>query len=324
MANFLRTVVIQNTTISADGQVVRDLPVNPLSMILVTLRAAMAAADVTTTLASLYGLIDSLAVRFRGQDIIRGTLRDLAMLNSIVAGAHPWGYRTQDAATEVVTLTVPICFGRRPFSVVECFPAVRRGDLTLELNADIAEGNLDSLALQVETVELLDETPERYLKYTSSGQTFSTTGEEVVRLPIGNPLLGVLLFGTTVPTAAARTATWERLRFRLDHVETAYAQANWDSIHGELARQGLAMNDFVAEHQHRYTGAAAGFANSLQQQRATDCVENYGYLDFDPMKDGSFMIVTAGRADVEIVRQAGTADAARFTPVELVEVRAAA
>jgi len=293
-------------------------------MILVTLRALTVAADVPTTLASLYGLIDSLAVRFRGQDIIRGTLQDLAILNGLVCASPPWGYRTQDGANEILTLTVPICFGRRPFSVVECFPAVRRGDLTLELNVDIAQGNVDELALQVETVELLDETPERYLKYTTSGQTFATTGEEVVRLPIGNPLLGVLLFGTTVPTAAARTATWERLRTRVDHVETLYAQANWDTIHGELARQGLQMNDAVAEHAHMANGGAAGFAVTTQQNRISDLVESYGYLDFDPLKDGSYMLVTAGRADIELVRQAGTADLGRFTPVELVEVRAAA
>lgn len=323
MANFLRTVLVQNRAEAADRVVQEQLPVNPISMILVTLRCVATTAATNTPLADIFGLIDSLGFVFRGQDIIRGNLADLAVLNAVVCGASPWGTRPQDADGETFAVTVPICLGRRPFLTKECFPAVRRGDLVLELNIDTAQSNADLVELQVETVELLDETPEQYLKYTTAAVTFAGTGEQDVRLPIGNPLLGVLLQGTTIPTGTARTATWERLRLRVDNVEALYARANWDSLHGEMGRKLMYPASFLQDHIHGGTYTTTVYGSSLVAGRPAGVLEQYAYLDFDPLADGSYQLETAGRADVVIHRDGGTADAGRYLPVELVPVRGA-
>ena len=326
MAVFQRTVLIQNQAEAADRTFSVDLPVNPLSEILVTLRGVITAADVVNPLADIYATLPGLAVRYRGQDIIRGSLFDLAVLNAALRYCSPNGYMPQDAAGESWSLTVRVGLGRRPYDVKECFPAVRRGDLTLELQVDTVVNNVDLVDLQVETVELLDETPTHHLKYVTSTTTFVSTGQEVVRLPIGNPLLGVLLFGTTTPTAAAQTATWERLRTKIDNVEALYAATNWATLHGELTRKIMGDLRWLRDHGHRYNGAAAAFDTSLEAIRigANEGLEQYAYLDFDPMEDGSYMLQTAGRADVVVQRDAGTADAARFIPVEFVEIAGAA
>lgn len=320
MATFLRTVLIQNQTEAADRSFQTDLPVNPLSHILVTIRALNNGVDVAQSLSDLLGMIDSLGVTFRGQDIVRGSLQDLAVLNAVVTGWVPWGMLRQDADNEVISLTVPISFSRRPYWREEAFPGSRRGDLVLDLSVDVASGNFDGLALQVETVELLEEAPSRFLKYTTGEVTFAGTGQESVRLPIGNPLLGVLLFGTTVPVAAARTATWEQVRTKVDNVEAFFARANWDTLSGEIYRRihGTALR--LEEHVHRFNGAAAAFADTLDPQRSTGVLRSYAYLDFDPLMDGEFQLDTAGRADVVIQRDAGVADLGRFIPLELVTV----
>ena len=320
--NFLRTVLIQNRAEAADRTFQQDLPVNPLSMVLVTIRGVITAADTATPLVDLFGTIPSLAIRYRGQDIIRGSLADLAVLNAVITGKVPWGQLVQDGAAETWSLTVPICLGRVPYNPMECFPAVRRCDLVLEMTVDTVLNNADLVTLQVETVELLDETPKQYLKYTTGTVTFATTVAEVIRLPIGNPLLGVLLFGTTAPVAAATTATWEQLRVKVDNVESLYAQTNWDTLYGELIDRVHNDATFLMNHQHHYDGAAAAFAQTQGQNRASASVnlDHYAYLDFDPLKDDSYMLQTAGRADVVIQRDVGTADAARFIPVELVSI----
>ncbi len=320
MAVFLRTVLVQNRDETADRTFQEDLPVNPLSHILITVRALTNGVDVDANLADILAMVPDLGVMFRGQDIIRGSLQDLAVLNAIVSGFPPYGYMQQDGDNEVLSVTVPISFSRVPYWLNEAFPATRRGDLVLEMTVDAAVGQVDGLNLQIETVELLDEQPERHLKYTSNSHTFTGTGQESVRLPIGNPLLGVLLFGTTIPSGTARTATWEQFRIKVDNVEAFYARTNWDTVHGEIARRLMGPDKFLAEHVHRYDGAAAAFANTLSQARGANVIESYGYLDFDPLKDGSFILETAGRADVVIQRDAGTADAGRFIPVELVSV----
>ncbi len=320
MAVFLRTVLVQNRAEAADRTFQEDLPVNPLSVILVTLRGVLVGLDTSPAIQLLYQMVTSLGVQFRGQDIIRGSLADLAVMNALLTGWVPWGTIGEAADDDIVTVTVPICFGRMPYNRQEAFPAVRRGDLRLEMTVDVANADYDNLVLQIETIELLDETPERYLKYTSNATTFGTTGEETVRLPIGNPLLGVLLFGTTVPAGAVRTATWEQLRTKVDNVEAYYARANWDTLHGEVLRRIHGPIDRLHDHVHTATDAAGSETTTAVKEGLTDMLESYSYLDFDPMKDGQFMLETAGRADVTIQRDVGVADAGRFIPVELVQV----
>lgn len=323
MANFLRSVLVQNRAESADRTFTEDLPVNPLTSILVTLRGVVTESDTAAPLVDILNLMPAVGVSFRGQDLVRGSLADLAVVNALVCGASPFGTLPQDADGATFAVTVPICFGRRQYLVKECLPAVRRGDLVLECQVDTLLNNVDLISVQIETVELLDETPEAYLKYTTASHTFASTGEEDVRLPIGNPLLGVLLFGTTVPTSTATTATWERLRLKVDNVEALYARANWDSVHGDIGRQLHTPGAFLMDHIHRANGGAAGFADTTAALRGSHLLESYAYLDFDPLMDGSFMLETAGRADVVIHRDGGTADAGRFLPVELVAVRGA-
>ncbi len=320
MAVFLRTVLIQNRAEAADRVFQEDLPVNPLAMILVTIRAQNLVIDVARPLVDLLNMVNDFAIIFRGQDIIRGPLRDLAILNARVCAAPPYGMLRQGLDNEVTAITVPISFARRPYWTMEAFPAVRRGDLRMEMSVDVVVNNFDQLSLQVETVELLDVNPERHLKYVRNTTEFATTGEERVPLPIGNPLLGVLLTGDTVPDGVARTATWEQIRTKIDNVEFGYARTNWDSLVGETLR-GI-MNPVIRleDHLHRANGGAAGFADTLEPINTFRLLENYGFLDFDPLKDGSYMIATQGRNDVEIQRDVGTADTGFFYPIELLAV----
>jgi hypothetical protein len=313
---------VQNRVEAADRTFQEDLPVNPLAMILVTLRGDINTADTDEPLADFFATIISLGVMFRGQDIIRGSLIDLAVMNALLTGWVPFGQRVQDAGAETWSLTIPISLGRRPYDGNECFPAVKRGDLRLEVVLDTLVNDVDLVEIQIETVELLDANPKQFIKYTTGGVTFASTGQEVVRLPIGNPLLGCLLFGTTVPTAAVRTATWEQVRTKVDNVEMGYARTNWDTLQGVSAGRIKGTLDFLSQHGHRYNGAAAAFATTLHPIRpsASGVLEQYAFLDFDPLRDDSYMLETAGRADVVIQRDAGTADAGRFIPVELVAV----
>ena len=320
MASFLRTTLVQNRAEAADRTFQEDLPVNPLSVILVTIRAINAVVDTARPIIDLLNMVTDLAVVFRGQDIIRGPLRDLAVLNARVCESPPFGMLRQDLNDEVIAITVPISFSRRPFWTNEAFPAVRRGDLRLEMTVDVVVNNLDNLVIQIETVELLDVNPERHLKYVRNTVEFATVGEERVPLPIGNPLLGVLLSGDTSPIAAARTSTWEQIRTKIDNVEFGYARANWDSLVGEMLRGMRRPMVRLEDHGHRYDGSEAGFATSLAQVAITQYLEEYGYLDFDPLMDGSYMIATQGRNDIEIQRDVGTADTGFFYPIELLSV----
>lgn len=320
MPNFLRTVLIQNRSETSDRTFQEDLPVNPLSAVFITLRGTVQVADTNTPLSEHLAHIPSLGVQFRGQDVVRGSLADLAVLNAVAFRFSPWGQRVQQAAGSVWSMTVPICLGRRAYDPADCFPAVRRGELRLEASVVADTGNSNLTELQVETVELLDANPKTFAKYTTNQRTFATLGQERVRLPIGNPLHGVLLFSTTVPTGTARTATWEQIRLKLDNVEYGYARTNWDTLSAEMSRRLSGFPDFLSQHVHNVNAAAAGFTLTHVNARPAGILDSYAYLDFDPLMDTSGMLETSGRADVEIQRDSGTADVGRFIPIEIVSV----
>jgi hypothetical protein len=320
MGNILRTVLVQNRTEAADRSFQEDLPVNPLSLIIITIRALNNVVDVTRPIVDLLNMITDVGVMFRGADIIRGPLRDLAVLNGAVLGIAPHMQLGQDADDEVIAISVPISLGRKRLWEMECFPATKRGDLILEMTVDVAVNNFDGLVLQIETVELLDANPTKYLKYVRQTTEFGSTGEERVALPIGNPLVGILLTGDTVPTAAAVTATWNQLRLKADNVETRYSRANWDSLNGELNSRHPGWNNNIRDHAHRYNGAAAGFASTLEAIRVNEYGQDYALLDFWPGDQDTFLFETKGFGDVEIQRDSGTQDTGFFYPLELITV----
>ena len=323
MAQFLRTVLQQDVSLAASTvQNPVDLPVNPLSHILLTVKALNNTATITNHrfLVSLMAFISNVEVLFKGQAIMSGSLQDLAVLNALLTGVTPWQSNAVETDNSVRMATFMLSFSRRPYWMMEAFPPVRRGELQLRLTSGAAPTGLDTLVLQTETVELLDATPERFLKYTTQTKTPNATGNHDVDLPVGNPILGVQLFGTTVPTVASFNASIGQVRSLVDNVEVGFAETNWETLHGELGRRLKGMMEYQG-HIHSVNAAGAGREDTEQQEVEQEVSENYAYLDFDPLNDMSFALMTANRARVHLRINADVADAIRVIPVEMVSVR---
>lgn len=322
MAQFLRSVLQQDVALAVSTvQDPVDLPVNPLSHILLTIKALNDTGTIGDHrfLTSLMAFISNIEVTFKGQAIISGSLADLAILNCILTGFTPWQGNVVETTNSVRMATFILSFTRKLYAPDEAFPAVRRGELQMRLTSGAAPTGLDTLVLQTETVELLDVQPARFLKYTTHSKTPSATGDHDVDLPIGNPILGVLLFGTTVPTGAVFTASINQIRSLIDNVEVGYANSNWETIHGELGRRLKGLMEWQG-HIHSVNAAGAGREDTEQQEVEQDNAENYAYMDFDPLMDGQYALQTANRARTHLKIDAGVADAIRVIPVELMNV----
>lgn len=326
MPRFLRQVLIQDEALAVSTQRTDDLPVNPLSMILLTIRNLEDIADLDdfSTIAAVLNQIARVEVLYQGSAIISGSLADLARLNSILLGRVPMQTANSIVNNDARTLTVPILLGRRPFWQHECFPAVRRGELQLQITSAAAQTGVDTLQLQVETVELLDAKPDRFLKYTTMAKTPAATGDHDVDLPIGNKIAGMLLFGTTAPTGTSFNASIGQLRLLLDNVEAFYARTNWESLHNELARR-VQETITAGTYRTRENDAAAYAQDALSdgEHAQIGFFNNYAYLDFDPNLDGEYLLETAGRARVHLRINADVADAIRLIPMELIPVSGA-
>ncbi len=312
---FRRTPVVADVTPAADGSTTVDLPVNPISHLIVTIKALNESAKVTT--AQLLGAVENLEVLKFGaaQAAIRAA--DLYALNCVLIGKEPWQENVTDLdnATRMVTLIMP--FGRKLFDPTECLPATIRGELTFRYTVDIADTGYDGLIMQVEAVELLGAKPTRHLKYVTATATPSATGNMDVELPIGNKYVGILLWGTTVPTGTAWTATIEQVTLFVDNVEKYYREAYWESLHGDLIRKCAPANAFAEQFHTENTNATyAQNADTSAEEQDDTTISNYSYMDFDPTGDESYMLESRGLSDLALRINAGDTNALRVISIE--------
>lgn len=323
---FLRQVLVQDETAAVSTVRTDDLPVNPLSMVLLTVKAL----NDTGTLGN-YSLINAILnsvskveILYKGSAIISGSLADLSRLFGFLVGHGPAQLAGAYTDNNTRGVTVPILLGRRPFWAEECFPAVRRGELQLQTTTAAAQTGVDNLVFQIETVEMLGATPTRFLKATTISKTPSATGDHDVDLPIGNKIAHALLFGTTVPTGASYNASFGQLRLLVDNVEQYYARTNWETLHNEMSRR-VSEGSQHAVHQHLENTAGAYTQNVITDDNNTNVGfwDQYALLDFDPLNDGSMLLDTKGRARIHLRINADVADAIRIIPTEIIDVAGA-
>ncbi|MHC4507802.1 MAG: hypothetical protein ACYTAO_02445 [Planctomycetota bacterium] len=321
---FLHQVLVQDETLTASATRTDDLPVNPLTAILVTIKALNNTGTLTDYIAfqNILAYVSRLEVLFQGSAVVSGSLPDLARLSGMLIGRGPAQMNMINTDDGARAITVPILLGRKPYWAKECFPAVRRGELQLQITTGAAPTGADGFVLQAETVELLGATPSHYLKATTISKTPAATGDHDVDLPLGNLLAGIMLFGTTVPATTSYNASIGQVRLLLDNVEAWFARTNWETLRGmaSLRAQGSHHN---SPHFHMSDLAAAyqQFQSTDENESTEDLFESYAYMDLDPNVDDQYLIDTKGRARAHLRITADAADAIRVLPVELVEVR---
>lgn len=326
MARFLHQVLVQDAAITVSTTRSDDLPVNPLSMILYTVKVLNDTGTLTnfSLIRALLAQVSKLEVLYQGAAIMSGSLADLARLSAIFIGRGPRQSRIVHTDNDIRSVTIPILLGRKPYWPEECFPAVRRGELVLQSTFAAAQTGIDNVVLQAETIELLEAKPMRYLKATTISKTPSATGDHDVDLPIGNMLVGILGFGTTPPSGTSYNASLGQLRLLIDNAEAYYARTNYESLNGLLQLRsagGLQSTD----HTHLENTAAlyTQSATTDEQNVNPDFFEEYVFLDLDPHMNGMYALDTKGLARVHLrINQEPTADAIRILPVELVAVAA--
>lgn len=317
---FLRSVLAQNEAITVSTRVSYDLPVNPLSHIIFTLRFLNNTGTLTdyTKLLAAISQLSNVAVDFKGTSIVNMSGPDLAFYFQVLTGKTIAQVNCNSVDNDARTLSMIIPFGRKLFDPNECFPAVKRGDLKLIIDYAAAQTGIDGLYAQIETVELLGATPKQFCKATTLSKTPAAAGDMDVDLPIGNPILGCLLFSTTVPNTAY-TASIQTVKMLVDNVEYGYSQANWESLKIDFFNR-MCWNDFNLEHVHFGDYDPAAAADTMQEEMDVAKERLYAYLDYDPNKDDMFFLLTEGKSRVHLRITAGDTGAIRVIPIELVGV----
>lgn len=321
---FLHSVNQQDQAVSADGVVNFDLAVNPLSVILLNIRPL----NNTVTLGNfqrmmgLAGALNSIRVLHRGASVFSMSGRDALALNYFRHGILPCEANGDDTDNERRCLQLPIILGRHPYDPESCFPATIRGELTMEIDVDVADTGYDDFRFSVETIELIGAKPKSFERSVSISRTFAATGLQDFPLPTGRLVRGLLLFGTTPFVGAAPAPSWGRIRTMLDNQEVGFSAIDFESAAQLGQLFGRDINPLAESHTHRVDASSASTTEQtavpVQTNASNDGFRNYCFLDFDPTRDDAHSINTAGSANWLIRADVETADACRVVQIEAV------
>jgi len=320
-----RTIIRQEQTFAAaDAAITDNLPVNPIAFIDIILRGLNNATNARPSLTNILSVLSNIEVLFKGSSIISISPRDLFALQGVMGWNRAPVQPITFVDNDVWRVMFRLSFSRRPFWVNEGFPASRAGELQIRYTPAATFTGVDTPSLEVETEEILDAQFSRFLKYTTLTRTPAATGESDVDLPIGNPYSGILLFGTTVPTGGGVTASMREVRMLIDNQEAFVPRTRWDALHQQYLHLA-GLHGWIIQHTHLENTATAYSQNAVTLAMASDVSGDnlYGFLDFDPLRDGAYLLPTEGRSSVRLRINADAADVQRIIPIELISVAGA-
>lgn len=296
---FIRSSLLKDHTAATEVKKI-DLPVNPLSHLIISLDMYNATDE--ATLAEVLAFVNTVKVEHNGVAVVSMQSEDLYMEDAYLFGRRPvlTGKLATDNYHRCLSLVVP--FGRRIFDPDECYPGTRKGELTLSLDYTAPATAADNGTLNIEAIQLPGATPQRYVKSVMKIVSApGATGDNDVEMPIGNQILAMLIRMTTWPGASTHTFGVDGVTVKVDEEETGYSFAraqcmggdlihHYDTQHGAIGAQGLVV-------------PASGII-----------------VDYDPGKDGRFALDTVGKSRVHMVLNMGVDEATYVTPLELVGV----
>ena len=317
---FIHSVLCQDEDVSLLNVVTDDLPVNPLSHVLITLKTTHTQATLAdvATFATDMALIDKIEVLYKGSAIFSMSGYDAYACGLLVAGFETWGINEYGTTVEERSWTICVPLGRVLYDPHECFPRTMRGELQLQVTYAALPAAYPTELVQIETVELPEASPSQYLRMTTLTATILAGGEFDVELPIGNPISELVMYHEEIPCDAADLATIAHVQILVDNMRHFYSHTNFETLHNMAGRMRYAPG-YWGEHVHNGAAALALTGSALA---ADHILAHYLHVPFDIFRDGRYALETAGKSDV-IVRigaDAVTDKGVRVIPCEIVSV----
>lgn len=319
MARYIQSILAANQAISADGDVVYDLPTNPLSALLLHISPLAETSTITAhrLLEGFLSAVDSIRIDHEGGAVFNASGVDAAVLALLWQRFTIWQSNAVETNNDRRSIILPICFGRKAFDPLECFPETRRGEFTLTVTWDIADSGFDGLRITIESIELPDAQPNSVQKVSTLSQTFAATGQNQIDLHTGNILRALLMFGTTGFAGASPAPSLGNIELLADNRQVYVSNSDFENLRGVLGLKGIPFPpDF--RHIHSVNAAGAGREDTLEPEIGASIDDNYVLLDLDPTMDDLYSLDTNGLGRLHLDIDAETADAVRVLQVEKV------
>jgi len=318
---FIQSVLAHDVTPPAGLVDNWDLPVHPLSHILITLK--MARLDKADTdippFADIPARLARIEVLYKGSAVYSLNGLDCLASSIFVNKFESWGINAVDIEDAEWSFTFLVPMTRVLYSPTECFPRTTRGELILQITYAAAGAEFDDMTAYIETIELPDASPTQFLKQTTKTCTPTATGQYDIELPIGNDISDLILWGETIPCNAADLATLQHLEILVDNINHFFPESHFDVIH-DMAGRLRAAPGYWGYHTHKLIvpGLSAGQQVS-RPKPGNHILSNHLHMPFDIFKNGEYALKTAGASDVCLRVDCGVAaDQIRCIPCEIV------
>lgn len=297
MAEFIRSNILDAHTMATEV-VPYDLPINPISHLILTIEGKNEeAAEVT--IAQILAFINLITVRHVGIQVINLQSEDLALLNLYLFASGGQALAPDASDTQHMAYSLIIPFGRTLFNPEECFPATRKGEFQISLDTTIPDTTFVEAVISLSAIELPAATPTRHLVSTLfSIAAPGSTGEHDIDLPIGNDILAILMRLSSFAGAAEFLFGVDDIRLLVDNRETGIVSAKTPELLGEMISR--------APGTVRSTALQGGLIPNT-------CT----WMDFDPTRNGEYMIDTRGKSRVHLRANYGVNEAIWIAPLEL-------
>ncbi|MBA7479187.1 hypothetical protein ES707_14619 [subsurface metagenome] len=320
---FTHSVVVQNEDMTAGESPTWDLPVSPLSHLLLTLKFTQTAEVLQCCFLDIPALLAKVEVLYKGAGVISMNGLDLLACGILICDYESWGVNATGQPEAERSLTFLVPFGRQLYSPVECYPSTSRGELILQITwQGTFSTYIDDVKLQVEAVELPDAHPERFLKMTTSHVTPTAIADYDVELPVGNQISDIVLWGTTIPLTTADTATIAKIQIRKNNSEFMYSKTNFETLHNMMGRLRCPPGYWgLHSHDALETPQVVQAADSLVDPQ-NHILSNHLLVPFDVRRDGVHMLKADDTKDLKIRISPDDQLAVRVIPCEVVSVGA--
>jgi len=317
---FVQSIMAHDVAVVLGTVVPYDLPVNPLSHILLTLKVArldMLATDVPSPL-TIPAILSRIEVLYKGSAVYSMSGVDCLASGILVNNFESWGVNAVDIENAEWAMTLLVPMTRKLYSPSECFPKTTRGELILQLTYAAANADWDNIRLQIETVELPDASPQQFIKQTTLSATPTANVPFDVPLPIGNDISEIIIWQHQIQQGVSDVAAIDKLEILVDNMNHFYPESFTEVIQNMPGRMRAAPG-YWGLHTHKIIvpGVSAG------QQVSAPKPENhilscYMHLPFDIFRDGEYALKTAGASDVNLRLDVAAFGALRIIPVEVV------
>jgi len=274
-----------------------DLPIDPISHLIISIDGYNVTSE--CSLAEILAYINNINVSRMGKTIFDLEGEDIYALNCWLMGKQPMLTNKLAADNTQRALAIIVPFGRRLFDPAECLPATKKGELTLSLDMTVPTTTLDNSTLNIQAVTLPGASPKQHIKCTHRALSApGATGVHQIDVPIGNQISLIGFRLTTFPTTSSHAYGINNFSILKNNKEAHFISSDILALLADMSK---------------YTVQQLGTLAAQTQYVPANTI----FLDFDPDKDGKWLLETKGLSSCVVEADYGVDEAQTIYFAEL-------